>query len=472
MSSHLIKEEKNININPQNIGLEVKFNEMTDAFHSGINISPEQRKAFLKILSINIKNNEQEIYDALKKDLNKPEFESYAMEVASVLEEINFALKNLHKWVNPQSVATPLTQFYSSAKIYPEPYGVCLIISPWNYPFMLALNPLVGAIAAGNCAVLKPSELSPHTTHIISKIIRTTFPENFVCVQEGDLSISQELLKIPFHKIFFTGSTRVGKIVMKAAAENLTPVTLELGGKSPCIVEDSADIAVTAARIAWGKFTNCGQTCIAPDHIWVSEKNFNSLVSALKKNITTFYGTNPEISSDYGRIINDSHFLRLTQYLKDGTILHGGKNNPTNRYIEPTIIKIEELNSQIMQEEIFGPILPILVYQSLEQVKKYINNGPSPLALYLFTNKNDIEKSFIEQIKFGGGCVNDCLVHLSTPELPFGGVGNSGMGSYHGKATFDAFSYQKSVLKKTFFPELSLRYPPYKEKLKLIKKLL
>jgi aldehyde dehydrogenase (NAD+) len=424
----------------------------------------------LQRLKKTIQDSEQKILDALKADLNKPELEGM-LEVA-VIQDINYILKHLKSWVKPQKVKTPLDQFPASAKIYAEPLGVVLIIGPWNYPFSLMISPLLGAIAAGNCAILKPSELAPNTSAIVAEIIGQTFDPNYVAVIEGGVETSQELLAEKFDHIFFTGGTKIGQIVMEAAAKHLTPVTLELGGKSPCIIEPDIDVKVAAKRITWGKFINGGQTCVAPDYLLVNQTIKSELIAEIKQCIQAFYGADPASSPDYPRIICDRHFQRLTSFLSEGEILIGGQTNPENRYIAPTLIDGISPDSAIMEDEIFGPILPILAYRDLSEAIGLINSRPKPLALYIFSQDKTKQEQILKNTSSGGVCINDTIVHIASPDLPFGGVGDSGIGSYHGKASFDTFSHQKSVLSKSFMFDLDWRYAPYTpDKLKLLKKL-
>ncbi|MFB2891515.1 aldehyde dehydrogenase [Aerosakkonemataceae cyanobacterium BLCC-F50] len=425
----------------------------------------------LKNLKQAILDNKDEIISALKADLKKPTFEAYVLEIG-VLKEIDYAIKNLKNWTKPKKVATPLEQLPGSAFIYPEPLGVVLIIAPWNYPFQLTISPLVGAIAAGNCAIVKPSEISPNTSSIIAKIFQKTFAPAYIAVVEGGVETSKELLQQKFDHIFFTGGTAIGKIVMEAAAKNLTPVTLELGGKSPCIIDSDINIEYTARRISWGKFINAGQTCIAPDYLLVNQTIKKPLVESIKNCLQEFYGDDPEKSPDFGRIINQKQFNRLVELLKSGEIIIGGKTNPETCYIAPTLIDKVSLDAPIMQEEIFGPILPILEYNNLEEAISIVNNQPKPLALYFFSKNQEYQQQILEKTSSGGVCINDTIMHIGVSELPFGGVGNSGIGSYHGKASFDTFSHQKSVLKKSFLLDLKVRYAPYLGKLDLVKKII
>ncbi|WP_050607900.1 aldehyde dehydrogenase [Clostridium niameyense] len=441
-------------------------------FSKGNTKNIEFRIKALKELKSAIKNNEQNIFMALKKDLNKSEFETYSTEIGIVYDEINLAIKNINKWSKPKRVKTPITNFLSSSYIYKEPYGVVLIISPWNYPFQLLMAPLVGAIEAGNCAILKPSEIATETEKVIVKIIKETFEQGYINVVTGGVEINTILLKEKFDYIFFTGAPNIGKIVMKSASENLTPVTLELGGKSPCIIDRDVDIKLAAKRITWGKFLNAGQTCVAPDYILIHKDVKKKFVIYMKEYIKEFFGSDPSKSSDYPRIINEKHFKRLENYLKEGRILIGGRSDIRDLYIEPTIIDSVDWNSKIMQEEIFGPLFPIMEYEDLDNVIKIINKRPKPLALYFFSKNKEIQDLVINSVSFGGGCINDTIMHLATPHLPFGGVGNSGMGGYHGEESFNTFSHKKSVLKKSNIIDVKVRYAPYKDKIKILRKLM
>ncbi|GET39165.1 aldehyde dehydrogenase [Microseira wollei] len=426
----------------------------------------------LKILNQAILDNEAAIIEDLNADLKKPTLEAYALEIAVVKKEINHAIKHIKSWTKPKKVTEiPLEQFPASAIIYPEPLGVVLIIAPWNYPFQLTLSPLVGAIAAGNCAILKPSELAPHTSRVIADICQKNFDPAYIAVVEGGVETSQQLLKEKFDHIFFTGGTAVGKIIMEAAAKQLTPVTLELGGKSPCIVDADINLEHTARRIAWGKFINAGQSCIAPDYILVDKTIKKDLIENIKKCLKEFYGDDPENNPDYGRIINQKQFDRLTAFL-NGEIIVGGKTNPETLYIAPTLIDNVSLDAPLMQEEIFGPILPIIEYNNLSEAIGIVNAQPKPLALYLFSKNKNYQERVLRETSSGGVCINDTVMQVGIPDLPFGGVGFSGIGSYHGQASFDIFSHQKSVLKRSFLMDLKLRYAPYKGKLDLLKKII
>ncbi|WP_434306191.1 aldehyde dehydrogenase [Clostridium botulinum] len=425
----------------------------------------------LKKLKHNIKINENNIFKALKIDLNKSEFETFITEVGIVYDEINGAIKNIKKWSKPKKVKTPITNFLASSYIYNEPYGVALIMSPWNYPFQLIMAPLVGAISAGNCVLLKPSELAIETEKIIVKIIKDTFSDEYIGVITGGIEESTALLKEKFDYIFYTGGINVGKIVMRAAAEHLTPITLELGGKSPCIVDKDANIDLAARRIAWGKFLNAGQTCVAPDYLVVHRNIKEKLISSIENYIVEFFGENTFESEDYPRIINERHFKRLEGYLKEGKIVSGGNTDINNLYIEPTIIEGINFENRIMEEEIFGPIFPVIEFENIDKVIDIVKNNPKPLALYYFSENKEKQEFIIKNISFGGGCINDTIMHLSTSTLPFGGVGSSGIGGYHGRASFDTFSHKKSILKKSNLIDIKIRYAPFKGKINLAKRL-
>lgn len=440
-------------------------NNQRQFFSTGTTKNVDFRIEKLKTLERAIEENKNFIIKALKADLNKPGFEAY-FEILGVLGEIKYALNNIKAWTKAQKVATPFHQFLSSAQVYAEPLGVVLIIGPWNYPINLMLAPLVGAIAAGNCSILKPSEIAPHTSSVLAKIIHKTFDSSFITVVEGGVETNKDLLAESFDHIFFTGGTGVGKIVMSAAAQHLTPVTLELGGKSPCIVDDSINVEYTAKRIVWGKFSNAGQTCTAPDYLLVNRRIKKDLLNSIKKHIRIFYGEEPAKSHSYSRIINQRHFNRLSELLKPGEILVGGDTNLEELYIAPTVIDRVSWKDKVMQEEIFGPILPVLDYTDLAEAITLVNKQPKPLALYFFSSSKKNQAWVLQETASGGVCINDTVMHLTVPALPFGGVGASGFGRYHGKAGFDNFSYQRSVLNKSFLLDLKWRYPPYPEKKK------
>ncbi|MGD1808212.1 aldehyde dehydrogenase [Dapis sp. BLCC M126] len=424
----------------------------------------------LKKLKQAVSDYQEKIAAAVKADLNRPKFEAYFE--LSFFTEINDAIKKLKYWTKPRRVSTPIEQFPAGAKIYPEPLGVVLIIGAWNYPFQLVISPLLGAIAAGNCAIIKPSEIAVNTSEVVADLIANTFDSNYIAAVTGGVEVSQQLLAEKFDHILFTGGTRVGKIVMEAAAKNLTPVTLELGGKSPCIVDDDIQLEYTAKRITWGKFINAGQTCVAPDYLLVNKSVKSDLLEKIKQSINEFYGDYPFESPDYGRIINEKQFNRLNDLLKDGKIVIGGETNSEERYISPTIIEGVNWDSGIMQEEIFGPILPVLEYENLEEVIAVVNSRPKPLSLYFFSRNKQKQKQVLRETSSGNVCINDTAMQFGVPSLPFGGVGNSGIGSYHGKASFDTFSHYKSVLNKGLWLDLNIRYAPYKNKVGLIRRII
>ncbi|MEH1915382.1 aldehyde dehydrogenase [Nostoc sp.] len=442
-----------------------------DFFQTGKTKDVNFRIEQLKNLKQAIIEHEQSIVEALQADLHKPEVETYLTEI-SVIKDIDYAIKHLQNWSKPKKAAVSWDFFSYSAKIYPEPLGVVLIIGPWNYPFQLIISPLIGAIAAGNCAIIKPSEIASHTSDIIAKIIAKHFDPAYLAVVEGGVEVSQKLLAEKFDHIFFTGGTSVGKIIMAAAAKYLTPVTLELGGKSPCIVDTDINLEHTVRRITWGKFINAGQTCIAPDYLLVNKIIKKDLIDGLEKSLKEFYGENPINSPDYARIISQKHFERLVSFLKDGKVVIGGENKPSERYIAPTLIDNVSLEDSVMQEEIFGPILPIIEYTDITEAIALINSRPKPLALYLFSQDKNLQKRVLQETSSGGVCINDTVMQVGVSSLPFGGVGDSGIGNYHGKASFDTFSHKKSVLQNSFWLDLKWRYAPYQGKLPLIKKLL
>lgn len=426
----------------------------------------------LKLLKKTIQKNEEEILQALNKDLGKPHFEGYATEVGFILESIDYFVKNLRKWAKDKKAMVPLHQGISKSFIISEPYGQVLIIGPFNYPFQLLIEPMIGALAAGNTVILKPSENASHIEKLIVKLIEDTFPNDYVAVITGDRDVTSELIKAKFDYIFFTGSVGVGKIVMAEAAKNLTPVTLELGGKSPVIVHKDANIEVAAKRIAWGKFLNTGQTCVAPDYIYVHSDIEEEFKRTLGKVINEFYGKNPKESIDYGKIINKRNFSRLIDLINKDKVYIGGEHDIEKLYISPTILENVTWEDKVMEDEIFGPILPIMKYESLDKIIEVINSKPKPLALYFFSENNKIQEKVLNQTSFGGGCINDTISHLISPKVPFGGVGNSGIGTYHGKYSFDTFSHKKSILKKSTKFDIKLIYPPYKNRINIIKKVL
>jgi aldehyde dehydrogenase (NAD+) len=429
------------------------------------------RKQTLVKLLISVQKHEEEIIKALYDDFKKPAFEAVVSETAYIVSELNHTIKNINKWAKPNMVLPSLLNFPSTDYIYKEPYGKVLIIAPWNYPYQLALCPLIAAVAAGNQVIVKPSELTPNTSSIVAKIISETFDENHVKCVEGGVEITQELLAQRWDYIFFTGSVAVGKIVAKAAAENLTPVTLELGGKNPCIIDATANLKLAAKRIVWGKFLNAGQTCIAPDYLLVSNKIKSDFIELIKKEIIGAYGENPETSPDFPRIINQKNWNRLTEMLKGESILAGGKSNIQDYYLAPTLLDEPSLDSLVMKDEIFGPILPVLSFENEADLVSIISRYEKPLSLYIFSNDNPFAKKIIQNYSFGGGCINDTVVYFSNKRLPFGGVGHSGIGAYHGKLSFSTFTHYKAIVKRANWLDIPTRYAPYKGKLKSVKKL-
>lgn len=426
----------------------------------------------LKRLKSVVLENEEKILFALKKDLNKSNFEGFMTEIGMFYSELDFAIKNIRKWSKTKRVNSSMVNFPSISKIIPQPYGITLIMSPWNYPFQLALIPLVWSVAAGNCVILKTSEYSVSTSSIVKEIIENTFSREYVAVVQGNQEESEKLLLERFDYIFFTGSTNVGKIVMKSASEYLTPTTLELGGKSPCIILKDADIELTAKRLTWGKLINAGQTCVAPDYVLVHEDRKDELIEKIKYYIIKYFGDNPCNNEQFPKIINERHFNRILSLIDTDKVVYGGICNNKTLKIEPTIVDNVNWDDNIMKEEIFGPIFPILTYKNLDEVIQEIIQRPNPLALYIFTKNKKLENKILEMIPAGGCCINDTITHIATNYLPFGGVGESGMGSYHGKAGFDTFTHYKSVLKKLNL-DIPIRYAPYNDKLiKILKKIM
>jgi len=417
----------------------------------------------LKQLKKEIKNRENDICNALQKDLGKHPVESYMVEIGMVLDDLGYIIKHVRKWAKKEYHLTPLAQFPSISYQIPESYGVTLVISPWNYPFLLTMQPLIGAISAGNCVVVKPSEFSPNVSDIIKDIIGNVFEKEHVTTILGDKDVCTEILENKFDYIFYTGSTNVGKIVMQHAAKNLTPVTLELGGKSPCIVDKEASLELTAKRIIFGKLLNCGQTCVAPDYILVHKEVKSKFIDYCKMYIEKFLGDNWRDNEEYPKMVNEKHFNRILSLINKDELIYGGESDKENMKIQPTLLDIKDINSRVMQEEIFGPILPIIEYENLHEAINYINSKEKPLALYLFTNNKGIQERVLKEVSFGGGCINDTIIHLACSKLGFGGVGNSGIGEYHGKYSFKTFSHYKSILKKSVLLDLPMRYHPYKK---------
>ncbi len=447
---------------------------MRQYFDAGNTLSYQFRKQQLIKLKDAVASHEQQLYDAFYKDLKKSPEECWVTENGMVLSEIRYAISNLQSWMKAERVSTNLLNLPSSSHIMKEPLGVVLIIAPWNYPFQLLFNPLVGAIAAGNCVVLKPSEFAPATAAVMRKIIEEIFPKEYIFYVEGDGAavIPEMVNNFIFDHIFYTGSTAVGKIIYKLAAENLVPVTLELGGKSPCVVEADGNIKVAAKRIAFTKFSNCGQMCIAPDYVLVHESCKEELITELENAIGQFFGSNPATSYNYGKMINEKQFDRVYAYLSQGRLVHGGKTDRSGLYIEPTIIELSGTDENVMKDEIFGPVLPIISFTKQEEALKIIALHKNPLAFYVFTSSNSKEKDWLQKVAAGGGCVNNTSLHFTNHKLPFGGRGFSGTGSYHGRFSFDTFSHKKSVLKTPTWFDPAVKYPPFNGKLNLLKKVI
>ena len=440
-------------------------------FKTGKTKTIAYRRTALKRLKKIIERREDDICDALYTDFKKPKFESLVSETQFALAELNHILANLELWAKPKKVGSSLGSFPSKDWIQYEPFGSVLVISPWNYPFMLAISPLVGAVAAGNTVVLKPSELSPATSKILAEIISEAFAPEHVTVLEGGVEVAQELLEVKWDYIFFTGSTQVGKIIYESAAKHLTPVTLELGGKNPCIVDETTSLSVAAKRITWGKLLNAGQTCLAPDYILVHQSIKEPLIEEIKKTIIQFYGKDVEKSEHLARIATTNQYNRLKEMLKDETVIWGGDFNDDDQFIAPTLLDSPSMDSLVMQDEIFGPILPLFGYENEEEIDEYIASFGKPLALYVFSKRRKFQKKMMKNYSFGGGVINDCVLHIANKKMPFGGVGNSGFGGYHGIHSFQLFSHKKSILKKPFLFDIPVRYPPYRLSETIVKKL-
>lgn len=447
---------------------------MRDHYNSGVTRPYTFRRQQLEKLKSLVLQHEKELHDALHADLKKSPEESWVTETGFLISEINSALRNLHHWMQPEKVRTNLVNFPSSSYVMREPLGVVLIIGPWNYPLQLLFTPLVGALAAGNCVLLKPSEFAPATAAVMKKIIDENFPKQYVlCVQgDGAQIIPPMMSNFRFDHVFYTGSTSVGRIIYKMAADQLVPVTLELGGKSPCVVEGDANIKVAARRIAVAKFSNAGQMCVGPDYVLVHTSVKEQFVKSLKESVISFFSEQPSLDYSYARIINEKQFNRLVSYLNEGTIVHGGKNDVSKLYIEPTIIENVSLDSRLMKEEIFGPILPVLTFQTFEEAKAIIDLNPDPLAFYVYTSSVKSEKEWLRAVPAGGTCVNNSSWQLTNHYLPFGGRGNSGIGEYHGKNSFETFSHRKAVMKTPTWFDPDIKYPPFKGKLWLFKKVI
>jgi aldehyde dehydrogenase (NAD+) len=440
-----------------------------DFFLSGKTLSLEFRREQLLKLRAEVIRKHEDIEHSLKKDIGKSEFEAFATEVTAILDEINNAVENLEAWTKPIEAETPPVLGEGESRIYYDPYGIILIINTWNYPFVLCFKPLIGALAAGNCCIVKPSEVAPTASKVLAEIINACFEEDYCRAIEGGTEEVVALLKQRFDFILYTGSTRVGRIVAQAAAQHLTPTVLELGGKSPCIVDESADIERSVATICWGKYINSGQTCTSPDYVWVHQNIKEKLIEALKRQITDFYGAHIKENADFGRIIHKRHFDRLTGLMTEGRIVFGGETDENQLFISPTIIDGITWESKIMQEEIFGPILPVLTYESMEDVVTELKKREKPLALYLYTTDKNVEEFIINNVQYGGGCINATLMHMLNTNLPFGGVGSSGHGFYQGRWSVEMFSHRKSVLKRALSDEPSPMFPPYEGKAEFLK---
>lgn len=443
-------------------------------YYTGVTKSSDFRKERLLRLKETIKIYEAEILQALWKDLHKSEFEAYVTEVGFVLDSIDYMVRNLDDWMKTEQVKTPIHLQPAKSFIVREPYGSVLIIAPFNYPFQLVMEPLIGAIAGGNCAIVKPSEMAIHTSAVIRKMLSATFEPEYVRVVEGEKEETTVLIHAPFDYIFFTGSVSVGKVIMRAASERLTPLTLELGGKSPAIVDQTANLQRAAERIAWGKFTNAGQTCVAPDYVLVHHSVKDKFLKKLTRTIEDFYGRDIQESPDFVRIINERHFDRLGGILskEQNNIVFGGRTDRSDLYVEPTILEGIGWDNPSMEDEIFGPILPIMTYDNLGEIIHQIRQRPKPLAAYMFTENQKAENFFLNELPFGGGCINDTISHVGNVNLPFGGVGTSGLNAYHGKYSFESFTHAKSILKKNTAIPFKIAYPPYKNKIKLVRSML
>lgn len=439
-------------------------------FDGGKTRSLDFRRAALTRLEQALESREAQIYTALRADLRKSADEAYLTELGLVLSEVRYARRHLPKWMKAERRGTPLMAWPGRSFIQPEPYGVALIIGPWNYPLQLLLSPLVGAIAAGNCAVLKPSELAPNTSAAIEELVRSALDADHVSVIPGERGTAEALLRERFDSIFFTGGGVAGRAVMSAAARHLTPVTLELGGKSPCVVCADAPLTTTARRIVWGKFMNAGQTCVAPDFVLVERAVRDGLIAAMQAALREFYGPNPQSSAAYSRIINRRHFERLIAYLPDGQIAHGGQHDAGDLYLAPTLLTGTPWDASVMRDEIFGPILPVLEFDDLNETLVRLREHPAPLALYLFTTNRATQDRVLAETRSGGVCLNDVVVHMVGKEMPFGGLGESGLGAYHGKASFDCFSHRRAVLRRSFRFDSPLRYPPPRVTLRTLKR--
>lgn len=432
-------------------------------FNTGKTLDVKFRIEALNKLEKAMKKYEREILDALKSDLNKSETEAFMCEHGLSLSELNFVKRNIRKWNRRKIKPTPLVHFASKSFTVREPYGVALIMSPWNYPILLTIDPLISAISAGNCCIVKPSAYSPATTAIIAKIIKETFDEEYIAVVEGGRSENTSLLDQKFDYIFFTGSVLVGKTVMAKASASVTPITLELGGKSPCIIDSTTNLKLAAKRLVFGKYLNVGQTCVAPDYVLIEESIKDKFIEHVKYYITEMFGNDPIANDSYGKMINEKHYKRVLELIDQSKVVVGGYGDDKSLKIAPTVMDNVSPDDPVMQEEIFGPVMPVLTVKDMNEAFEFVNSRPSPLALYLFTSNKETENKFLNACKFGGGCVNDTIVHLATSQLAFGGIGDSGIGSYHGKKGFETFSHEKSILKKYTWLDLPMRYQPYQK---------
>ncbi len=443
--------------------MEALMKKQRDFFDSGKTLDISFRIRALEKLEQAVHVYEERLYGALRKDLGKSKAEAYMCEVGLTLSELRYMKKHVRSFSKNHWARTPLSQFHAKSFTVQEPYGVVLIMSPWNYPVLLTLEPLVGAIAAGNCCVVKPSAYAPAVSRVLAQMLTETFEERYVAVVEGGRQENQDLLEQRFDYIFFTGGVKVGKLVMEKASAHLTPVTLELGGKSPCIIDRTADIRIAARRLVFGKYLNCGQTCVAPDYVLVEQCVQKELLACIQKEIIKQYGERPFENPSYGKMINRKHFDRVMKLIDKKKLVYGGACHADTLQIEPTVLKDVIEEDAVMQEEIFGPLLPVLSVSSMDEAYEFVKKRPRPLALYLFTTDKKTEERFLKGVSFGGGCVNDTIIHLATSEMGFGGVGNSGMGSYHGKKSFETFSHEKSMVKKYNWLDLPMRYQPYNE---------
>jgi aldehyde dehydrogenase (NAD+) len=434
---------------------------LRNAFRDGRTKTYDWRRDQLRAMRRMLVEREQEFADALARDLSKPATEAYATDIGFTVAEIDHTLKHLRRWMKPRRVSTRMVTKPSRARVVREPLGVVLVIAPWNYPVQLSLAPMIGAIAAGNCVALKPSEVTPNTSSVLARLIPEYLDSTCIAVVEGGVPETQALLGEQWDHIFYTGNGRVARVVMEAAAKHLTPVTLELGGKSPAIIDETANLEIAARRVTWGKFLNAGQTCIAPDYVLVDRSIADRFVEKVRESIRDFYGANPKSSPDYARIVDDRHWQRLAGLLDSGTVAIGGERDESSRYIAPTVLRDVQPNAPVMQDEIFGPILPVLAVDSVDEAIEFVNDRDKPLALYLFSDSRDTQQRVLDSTSSGGACVNATMYHVAVPTLPFGGVGPSGMGAYHGKKSFETFSHEKSVMRKGVHPDPALAYPPY-----------